>query len=134
MPLIKIKKTIFDQIFSMIIQDWKISSNLILLISRDDLPERYKELYDCLSLFTDIVDVNEIRNELNDENREFFDELMLMKNEIDDSKLVEEHVLKLIPMSRIAHKKELIQEWQNNPDDEHLLNKINNMLNKKEPV
>lgn len=131
---INARSNLFDKIFSLILQNWQEESNLILMLERDFLPDEYQELYDMLSLFTDTSDVQSIRNELPEELKDLFDELVLMNNYADESKAVEEHISKLIPMCKIEYKKRLIAEWKNNPENDELLDKINKVLNNQNDI
>lgn len=127
----KIEINVFDKIFALILQNWASVKHLILALERDYLPEKYRELYDCLTLFTDIENVLEVGENIDQELKGTFEDLMLLNILLDDHISTEEHIAKLIPVSRNEFKKMLVMEWKKDPENEKLFKKISTILNQK---
>jgi DNA primase len=120
--------TIFDKIFALIIQNWSSVKHMILALERDYMPEKYSDLYDCLFLFTDIDDVKEVRENLDEQTVDIFDTLMLLNVLVDESVSPEEHIMKMLPISKDQYKKILLSLWKRNPEDPELSEKATRIL------
>jgi DNA primase catalytic core len=126
------KPSIYDHMFGLILQNWSSIKHLVLGLDREYLPENYQELYDCLSLLTDVEDVYELRDALEGDLQTCFDDLLLLNIIIDDAVSPEEHVAKLIPATKMEFKKLLIKRWKEDPDNQILLDQVQKILHEKD--
>ena len=121
---------IYDYIFGMILQNWDIAKNLILSIDRDFIIDKYLELYDCITLFIDSENINEIFENLDEANQEIFQDILMQKIQIDKNTSYEEHILKNIPLLIRLKYREISEKLKLEPDNNELVYLLNKLASK----
>jgi len=123
-PKLKNDISTYDKIFALILQNWESMKHMLLSIDREYVPDTYRDLYDCLVLFTDTDDREYIRECVDDHVKPLYDTLLLMRIIADETISAEEHILKLFPAAYREFKVALMEELKKNPDNQELLDKI----------
>lgn len=121
---------IYDYIFGIILQNWDIAKNLIFSIDRDLIIDKYLELYDCITVFIDSENVNEIFENLDEANQEIFQDILMQKIQIDRNTSYEEHILKNIPLLMRLKYREISEKLKLEPDNNELVYLLNKLASK----